>query len=58
VMTSDDHEALWAWLQSSSGHDDLAVWKRFLSDLAFGDPRRDLAATRLAKLRGRLAIAL
>jgi hypothetical protein len=57
VMTSDDHEALWAWLQSSSGHDDLAVWKRFLSGLAFGDPRRDLAATRLAKLRGRLAIA-
>jgi hypothetical protein len=58
VMTSDDREALWAWLQGSSGHDDLAVWKRFLSDLAFDDPRRDLAAARLAKLRGSVAIGL
>jgi hypothetical protein len=27
------------------------VWKRFLSDLSFDDPRRDLAATRVAQLR-------
>ena len=56
VMTSDDREALWAWLQSSSGHDDLPVWKRFLSDLSFDDPRRDLAATRVAQLRESLSV--
>jgi hypothetical protein len=51
AMTSDDREALWGWLQSSSGQDDLPVWKRFLSDLSFDDPRRDLAATCVARLR-------
>lgn len=56
VMTSGDREALWAWLQSSSGIDDLPVWKRFLSDLNFEDPRRDLAATRVAQLRESLAV--
>jgi hypothetical protein len=56
VMTSDDREALWAWLQSGSGHDDLPVWKRFLSDLSFDDPRRDLAATRVAQLRQSLGV--
>jgi hypothetical protein len=56
VMTSDDREALWAWLQSSSGHDDLPAWKRFLPDLSFDDPRRDLAATRVAQLREGLAV--
>jgi hypothetical protein len=56
VMTSSDHEALWAWLQSSSGHDDLPVWKRFLAHVTYEDPRRDLAATRIAQLRESLAI--
>lgn len=56
VMTGDDREALWAWLQSGSGHDDLPVWKRFLSDLSFDDPRRDLAATRAAQLRQSLGV--
>jgi hypothetical protein len=56
VMTGDDREALWAWLQSSSGHDDLPAWKRFLSDLSFDDSRRDLAATRVAQLRESLAV--
>jgi hypothetical protein len=56
VMTSDDREALWAWLQSSSGNDDLPVWKRFLSDLSFEDPRTALAATRVAQLRESLAV--
>jgi hypothetical protein len=58
VMTSEDREAVWAWLQSSSGRDDLPAWKRFISELGFDDPRRDLAATRLAKLREALATAL
>jgi hypothetical protein len=56
VMTSDDREALWAWLQSSSGNDDLPVWKRFLSDLSFEDPRTALAATRVAQLREAFAV--
>jgi hypothetical protein len=43
VMTCDDREALWVWLQSGSGRDDLPAWKRFLSDLPFEDPRRALA---------------
>jgi len=51
VMTSDDDEALWAWLQSSSGHDDLAAWKRLLGNLDFRDPRRSLAATQVRSLR-------
>jgi hypothetical protein len=56
VMTTDDREALWAWLESSGGHDDFPAWKRFLSDVAFDDPRRALAASRVAQLRERLAI--
>lgn len=55
VMTCDDREALWAWLQSASGQDDLPAWKRFLSDLPFEDPRRALAAGRLVQLRDSLA---
>lgn len=56
VMSSDDREARWAWLQSSSGHDDLPAWKRFLSDVSFQDPRRGLAATRVTELRASLAV--
>jgi hypothetical protein len=51
VMTSEDDEALWAWLQSASGRDDLAAWKRMLAQLDFHDPRRSLAATRVRSLR-------
>ena len=54
-MTSDDCEALWAWLQSSSGRDDLAAWKRLLGELDFRDPRRSLAATQVRSLRATLA---
>jgi hypothetical protein len=54
-MTCEDREALWAWLQGSSGQDDLSAWKRFLSDLSFEDPRRALAAIHLAQLRDSLA---
>ena len=52
VMAADDVEALWAWLQSYSGHDDLPAWKRFLSELPFHDPRRSLAAAQVVHLRG------
>ena len=30
VMTSNDAEALWAWVNSPSGSDDLTAWKRLL----------------------------
>ena len=44
VMTSDDREALWGWLQSRSGHDDLPVWKRFLSPPTRAAPAPDARA--------------
>jgi hypothetical protein len=55
VMTSDDEDALWAWLQSSSGGDDLAAWKRLLAAVDFRDPRRSLAASQVSALRASLA---
>lgn len=51
VMSADDGAALWAWLRSPSGCDDLAAWKRLLARLKFHDPRRSLAAARLRTLR-------
>jgi hypothetical protein len=56
VMTSGDREALWAWLESGSGCDDVPAWKRFLADLDFADPRRPLAVSRLAGLRSTLTL--
>jgi hypothetical protein len=56
VMTSGDREALWAWLESGSGRDDVPAWKRFLADLDFDDPRRALAMSRLARLRSALTV--
>jgi hypothetical protein len=52
VITSDDTEAMWAYLQAVS--DDLGVWKRLLTQLEFRDPRRPLAAARVAELRAAL----
>jgi hypothetical protein len=51
VMTADDADALWAWVQTSSGADDLAAWKRLLGAVAFHDPRRARCAARIAELR-------
>jgi hypothetical protein len=55
VMTSGDAEALWAWVNSPTGRDDLGAWKRLLSHLAFRDPRRSLGASRVGELRRMLA---
>jgi len=57
VMTAEDPEALWAWVHTPSGDDDLAAWKRLLAHLEFRDPRRSRAAARVAQLRGALAVA-
>jgi cytochrome c-type biogenesis protein CcmH/NrfG len=43
--------ALWEWVQTSSGDHDIAAWQRLLANLPFQDPRRSLAASRLANLR-------
>jgi hypothetical protein len=51
VMSADDDDALWAWVQSRAGNDDLAAWKRLLSHLEFHDDRRSLAAATVASLR-------
>jgi hypothetical protein len=50
-MTPDDRETLWAWVQSSSGRDDLPAWKRLLAQLDFRDPRRSLAAAQIQSRR-------
>jgi hypothetical protein len=51
VMSAGDREALWAWLQTDGGARDLAAWQRFVANLAFADPRRSLAASRIGQLR-------
>ena len=55
VMTADDREALWAWLQSPAGRDDLPAWKALLPHLEYRDPRRSRAAARVGHLRNVLA---
>jgi hypothetical protein len=57
VMTSDDAQALWAWVQCPSGRDDLPAWKRLLAHLDFRDPRRSLAAAKVGALRAALAVS-
>lgn len=51
VLADGGVETLWAWLQSASGREDVTAWKRFLTTVDFGDPRRSLAACRMAQLR-------
>jgi GAF domain len=51
VLTSGDTDALWAWVHSPTGSDDLPAWKRLLAQLEFRDPRRSLCAARLGELR-------
>jgi hypothetical protein len=53
VMSSGDREALWSWVQTTSGSADMAAWQRLLTMLAFHDPRRSLAASRIGALRAR-----
>jgi hypothetical protein len=51
VLSAGDQEALWGWVQTPSGGRDVAAWRRMLADLPFADPRRSLAASRIAQLR-------
>jgi hypothetical protein len=54
VMTGDDREALWAWVQTASGRDDPAALKLTLAALEFRDPRRSQVAAQLAGSRAGL----
>ncbi|MDQ6607087.1 MAG: transcriptional regulator [Actinomycetota bacterium] len=51
VITSDDADALWRWVQSPSGENDLVAWLRLLAALDYTDARRGLAVARTAALR-------
>ena len=48
--------ALWAWVQSASGREDLGAWKRLLARLHFLDPRRSLAVAEVRRLREAYAV--
>jgi hypothetical protein len=51
VITSEDPDALWAWVRSPSGEHDLVAWRRLLAALEYTDPRRSLSVVRIAALR-------
>jgi hypothetical protein len=51
VVTCADADALWAWVRSSSGTNDLLAWTRLLAELAYTDPRRSQAVARIRALR-------
>ncbi|MEA2445973.1 MAG: hypothetical protein QOJ12_3265 [Thermoleophilales bacterium] len=51
VITSDDADAVWAWVRSPSGEDDLLAWRRLLAALDYTDARRSQAVARIAALR-------
>lgn len=51
VITSEDVDALWAWVRSPSGDSDLLAWQRLLAALDYTDPRRSRAVARTGALR-------
>jgi hypothetical protein len=55
VMTAGDAEAVWAWVATDGGRDDLGAWKKLLAAVPYRDPRRSFAAARVAELRRALA---
>jgi hypothetical protein len=56
VITSEDADALWAWLRSSSGASDLTAWQRLLAAVDYSDPRRSQAVARTRALRRELGL--
>jgi hypothetical protein len=56
VITSDDADALWAWVRSSSGASDLTAWQRLLAAVDYTDPRRSQAVARTRALRRELGL--
>jgi hypothetical protein len=51
ALTADDADALWKWVNTPSGQDDVQAWKRLLTIIPHNDGRRALAAARLDRLR-------
>jgi hypothetical protein len=51
VITCEDADALWAWVGSPAGEDDLVAWRRLLGALDYTDARRSLAVARTIALR-------
>jgi hypothetical protein len=56
VITSDDPEALWGWVQTAAGESDLIAWRRLLAALRYTDGRRSLAVARIAELSRSFAV--
>ncbi|MDT7582432.1 MAG: hypothetical protein QOK35_3755 [Pseudonocardiales bacterium] len=56
VVTSEDADALWAWVRSSSGSSDLLAWQRLLAAVDYTDPRRSQAVARTRALRRELGL--
>jgi hypothetical protein len=56
VITSEDADALWAWVRTTSGDADLLAWRRLLAALHYTDPRRSLAVARTRALREELGL--
>jgi hypothetical protein len=54
VLTSDDCDAMWHWVQTSSGDQDLMAWSRLLGALPYDDARRPKVAAHLGALRQEL----
>lgn len=50
VLDRRDAETLWAYGQREPGRDDIEVFERLVDDLPAHDPRRPVAASRLAAL--------
>jgi hypothetical protein len=57
AVTCDNAEALWNWVQTPSGQDDIPAWKRLLTIIPHDDGRRALAGARLDRLRPQFAVA-
>ena len=55
LLGGEDVEALWSYMTTPFGADDLQVWRRFLANSPHGDGRRGLAAPRLERLRATYA---
>jgi hypothetical protein len=51
ALDADDGDALWTWVNTPSGQDDIQAWKRLLTNIPHHDGRRALAAARLERLR-------
>jgi hypothetical protein len=56
VVTSEDADAVWAWVHSSSGSSDLLAWQRLLAAVDYTDPRRSQAVARTRVLRRELGL--